>query len=749
MRRKEFMKRVLTGCLTGALVLSSPLSFLSGGAAAHAKEIYTGDFNLVASFETGELKTELAYVTKQVKKKIDLPKRAVNFSYDVTTDENGDNTWYLSWSDKEDCTVVEVTCDKEARIESVYWNVENRTDRRFHYSKEQLAKICKKEIAKMNPEMKGNLRVTDDSWYDYGSDEYYFEFERVKNDVPVYGSNVSASINTSTGKITSFSADWDYDLVLPSLKGIKTKKEAKKILKEELEMELVYQLRYVTEDDRTRIKAELVYVPANSEMSVDAKTGKVYDESVLYRLSDWDIKDDAEAEDGMLNDSTTDAGGGLTPQEQEEIDLLDGLLSKEEASKLVLSKAELYHMDGMTLTGGTLYRESSLDEKETEYYWTLQYSLKEDNESYYSYANVNAETGEIINYYISCPEKNRSVFDAKTDMKAAYTQEECQKLAEDYLKKYYPEFAKKTRSTGVVYEWFYPYYPLYGYGKAGFTEPASKEALTYTFSFDRLENGILCPENYIRIGVSAVNGKVYEIQRNWTEQVAFESAKSIISEKEAENTYLASEQFTLIYGAPESGEGNTARLVYSAELINPANIRARDGKWLNDIGEEIKKEKKADYRYDDIKKSKHRSSIEFLANMNIGFTGKQFHPEKKITKQELFELCAQAGIYFDMEEPWEVKSPYVSHMDGAKIAGEILGMDEILQHGQLFRLRCKDQKKISRADAGYAAYAAFIGLYTDGKDATTSFFYPNQRLTRGEAASMICVLMEQQQNCWK
>ena len=56
MRRKEFMKRVLTGCLTGALVLSSPLSFLSGGAAAHAKEIYTGDFNLVASFETGEEK---------------------------------------------------------------------------------------------------------------------------------------------------------------------------------------------------------------------------------------------------------------------------------------------------------------------------------------------------------------------------------------------------------------------------------------------------------------------------------------------------------------------------------------------------------------------------------------------------------------------------------------------------------------------------------------------------------------------
>ena len=44
MRRKEFMKRVLTGCLTGALVLSSPLSFLSGGAAAHAKEIYTAHF---------------------------------------------------------------------------------------------------------------------------------------------------------------------------------------------------------------------------------------------------------------------------------------------------------------------------------------------------------------------------------------------------------------------------------------------------------------------------------------------------------------------------------------------------------------------------------------------------------------------------------------------------------------------------------------------------------------------------------
>lgn len=672
-----------------------------------------------------DMKKQALEIAAIVKKKIDLPKGKSDFSFNNVGDSG--KKWSFTWNAKDGSWSVYVQCDSKGRIYQMSFNEEKGEGElpKFKYIGKNLEDKMFKSLEKLVPQTKGNLKI-EDCRYDSYDGNVVFNLYRTYDGVPVRDNSITVVMDCSTGKMLEMYGDWNYDVKFPSKTGIISKKEAKETGKNALNMELQYILKRERVNSGKEsglygssysIKGILCYKGDKDYLSIDAVTGKVYD--TRSRGNDHPSNDYDDAFNSAADKEEAAGESGLTQEEIEEIEKLDGVISAKEAADKVMGKPGLYRPAGMAYSDGRLYREK--EGTSDIFYWDLRFKFKNQEDYSYAYAVVNAKTGEIISY--------RIYTGGKKPAGSLKSESALKETVVSFMKDNYPEYYAKTKcsDTGEAAYWH---------------ENGSKGVMGYSYVFTRIENGVPCPENNIVIRISADKGEIYGINRSWDYVTGFEGKSGIISSNEAEDNYFGAREFALEYEINTDADGkNEARLVYTTEKIYPKLIKASNGKRMYSWGEIYKESNKDGYKYSDISKSRYKESIEFLAELNIGFEADKFMPDKAITRGEFLELVEKSSLYqIRLNDFEENPDKEITRMEITRLTLNSLGYEKILKNGDIFNLSYQDKKDIKQADKGYAAMAGVYGFFWNGKKHLGGKFEGNKKLTRGEAASLIAAL---------
>lgn len=198
-----------------------------------------------------------------------------------------------------------------------------------------------------------------------------------------------------------------------------------------------------------------------------------------------------------------------------------GKISQEQALEIA-KKAFDIPADSKNMDVG--YREEDIAGKKI---WDFNWSIQKYNYYRHFSVAVDADTGEILNYYAS---ENRDP-NKKVKQPKAMTREAALEIAKAVAAKLQP---KRFGQLQLSKEDQPRYSDFYG-------------PKQYGFSFVRLVNGVIFPENAIRITINAHTGKVTNYQFSWSDDVNFPAPEKVISKEEAEKIFRAQIGLSLRY----------------------------------------------------------------------------------------------------------------------------------------------------------------------------------------------------------
>lgn len=686
---------------------------------------------------------------KKVRPLITVPEDYKNFAWDFRSGYSSSQpSWYFSWSGEEG--EISVECDSEGRI-FAYYLYDYKNERKTllpAISPESLLPVAKEFIANTAPHYASlDLRLEDTSTGSiFYSHTYTYRFVRYENDIPVPQNTVSVSVNYITKEVTSFSANVTLGIGFDAGKDLIGADKAKDILSTTQDMVLSYRLKseYDDEGNLTSRKAYLVYTPTLSYVSVDAQIGKVYTERNTWQeapsknmamggiMMDSAAKEEsAEAERG--------AGYQLSEEELAQLAVLESLISKDEAAKVIFDDGALYIPENTYLSDAHLTKRnydvrplSENGEKEEKYTWNL-YFLTPGEERFGMNAVVDAHDGTLINFSADLPyvyhyEQYNIELPALTinDGKA-------EEIAADFIKRHQPE---KFKSVVLSDKYFYA--PMkYIENDDGTSTPVYRAS---RINFVRQNENIDFDYNNFRIGVDYASGKITSYSYTWYDDVEFESPKDAVPTKDALMAlyngngfgvnYEINRNYTYINGVRDSVNYETVtRAVYSSYAPDTTTVRALGGYLCNYNGDELVPDAFTG-KYSDIENHWAKETIEKFAWIGYGPDGDKFNPNEKITGEDFISLCETLRIYGDSAEI--IKKESLLRMDAVKLIIDYLGYGKIASLKNVFITDFADNSDFKNEDIGYAAIARGFGLIEgDGEN-----FRPYDTLTRAEALTI-------------
>lgn len=530
-----------------------------------------------------------------------------------------------------------------------------------------------------------------------------------------------------------------------------TKEEAIKLLNENMKMKLVYRSNYypiynknVTSSEN---KAFLVYEPTLSYISIDAKTGEVY--LTKTQWTDTSTYAGASKADSASNEASISTGTQtLTDEETAKIEELKNLITKSKAIDIVTSNKYLYLDKNLKSYTASLSKNDDASGKST-YVWNVNLSdpreinYKKDTDNYraYTYATVDAQTGKILSFYSSMKSYYNDATKTWDKVKVVYDKEVSKAILEKFLKTQVKDrFDNSILSTQN--EDYVVYYnkdesPVYG---------------GYSYRYNRVNEGVEYPDNNINGSVDGVTGKIYSFSTYWNDNIIFESTKGAITADQAMDYYLGKDSFGLKYEinvinkydssnsltqnykdyATTNSVDYEIRLVYRPD-VNPAYISPFTGEQLNYNGEIVTAT--LPFAYKDITNTAVNRNILLLADMNIGFAGENFLPDKTVTIGELNKLLQDIGYgYNDTSD----NDPYANNLltkeKLAKIFIDKLGLEKVSKLSGIYATGYADENNIGDDYVGAVALAKGLGLMTADTD---NNFNPGNNITRAEVVNFM------------
>ena len=712
---------------------------------------------------------QMEAMIKKVRPKIDVPEEFEEFLWNFTAGSYYSlPSWSFTWTDNQ-TGEISVKCDNDGNI----------TNYRFYdYLSDYSASLPQKTpkdfeqtaidfIAKTAPYTKNTTlkldKVQPASLY---SNLYTYFFLRYENNVIVPDNSISVAINHKTGKVERFSASFTHKIAFDLPENIISVEKAKDILKENQNMILSYRLKneYNDKGELESRRAYLVYTPEKSYISVDAVTGEVYLERNTWSVAEKNMSAGGSSNDKVMGNLTFDAaeqesaredGYVLTEKELEQLTVLENLITKEEAIKVVTSNSDLYIDKDATAVSASLdknYKQpvplsAGLDEQENDFYvWNISFSAPYNEEKYHTSgmrASVNAHTGELISFSADTPDFYYYTENELDIPELKYTALEAKDIADKFIKKMQPE-----KYENIRYSDNYAFSPIrYIDLEGGSRVPVYGN---YSFNFVRQNEGVDFTYNSFNVACDLITGKITNYNYNWYDYVDFESPKDAIGEKEALMSLYSYDGFGLNYEInsdytynkylADSTDGkyidydelyttNTySRAVYSLYNAGTTIIRALDGKMIDYSGEEYKEF--TGYNYSDIDSHWAEDIIVSFANANIGFDGDKFLPDEKITKEELTNIYTQCRFY-TVDEIFS-EGDFVTRMDAVKHIISALGYSKIASLENVFITDFADNLELLPGDVGFLAIARGLGFaHGDGET-----FRPYDTLTRAEALAL-------------
>ncbi|WP_422446822.1 YcdB/YcdC domain-containing protein [Thermoanaerobacterium sp. DL9XJH110] len=432
--------------------------------------------------------------------------------------------------------------------------------------------------------------------------EYYFNFVRVENDIPVEGDGFNITVDAGSGDILSYNFNWSYDK-LPSAGNIISVEQAEKVFKDKVGLKLIYQRFFDYESRQDAVK--LVYtVDGPSRVLIDATSGELITEGYY---------------DGPYYG---DLGGGgefmkspqrvaLTPQEQKEVEATKNCISKDAAVRAVQKYLKI--PEGYEQNYANLYEDYENPERKV---WNIGWDKKPTSQGDYGsiHAQVDAVSSELLSFNIYDDSRYRG------ELKQNYDRDAARKKAEEFLKKIQPgrfEEVKLEEPRG---------------------EMNLEKVREHYFNFVRQVNGIPYPANGFSVGVDPAGGGIISYSMRWQER-EFPKADGVLSKEEAENMFLKDVGLELSYVRvyrPEEQSGQYY-LAYKLKPAPSSNFDAYDLKPLDYRGNPI--EKKTQTAFTDIQGHWAEKDIKLLVDIGVIEPKEdRFRPDEDITQGDFLKL---------------------------------------------------------------------------------------------------------------
>ena len=196
--------------------------------------------------------------------------------------------------------------------------------------------------------------------------------------------------------------------------------------------------------------------------------------------------------------------------------------------------------------------------------WNLQYGKKTDDKYYGSISvGIDSDSGKLMSYYYNDENPaTKPTYPPKVNLASA------KELANELLKKFNPSELGHLQYNDTF--------------EKSFKAPLNGD-VRYTIQYDRIENNIPYPNNYVSFTLDG-NGKLVSYDQNWSNNVTFADASKAISVEQATYAFQTNSTVPLTYISPwnpPAGKPGKPNLSYS--LISNS-VDAITGEVVNQYG---------------------------------------------------------------------------------------------------------------------------------------------------------------------
>lgn len=578
----------------------------------------------------------------------------------------------------------------------------------------------------------------------YGADQlngtgFRFSGKLLLNGLP---SPLNYSIRVEDGRVTSFWRDAQQTSFLGGVPGGEaavSQAQAAAALKKQLGLKL----EYVLDEDGAPV---LRYVPEADVHTfyVDAAAGSLIDLTELQKKMNgsgrYALTAGGEASADMAAPAAMENGAAqksLSAVEQAGVEKLKGVRTAAQLDTALRSVSG-FGLGGYALTSSSYSLEKE-DGEET-VLCTLRYRRAAEEDAYTRTVTVNARTGEVRRVYSYAP----------WGREAKLTADQAQDRALAFLKGFAPGRAEAL--------------DLYDS-----EDQTADGAPSYSFTFARKVNGCFFPANSYSVDIDAAYGSVYRLYHAWDEDLTFPAPEGLISEAAALDAWMNTYDVVLAYRlVPRELDAkdppkliqqgmtyfNGLPLTYALEREKPClGVDAKSGKPV--FSDSASRD--SGITYSDLSSSAAQEDIEKLARYGVGYDGGVFRPGKSLTQWDL--ICLLSSLRFwrmnpetagEEERDMIYSDAYsrglltpAERADNApmtraglvKMLLDDAGYGPAARLGGIYTTKYADQAGIPAAELGYAAIAQALGMAKGNYGGARA-------VTRGEAASMLCRLLE-------
>lgn len=720
------MKRFLSALLSALLLVT-----LCVPAAAAAEE--TAD-------------QRLAKVTAKVKATLGIGDEYTTFSGELWENELTP-TWSLNWSREEDRISVTATEDGKVLSYNLYLEEDAASPASDSQFPPVFPAVGTEEAQKA---AEGFLkRVLDPSletasFHEGGSTRLSGGVYRLGGDILFNGLpsplSFSISVRFSDGRVTRFRRDSMEDSFIggvPSAKAASGRTAAGELLKSTLKL----RLEYVLDGEKS---ASLRYLPESTDdYYVDAQTGKLVNLTELYReASKADSggsfqNTNAAMGDAAAPEASPEEERGLSQAELEGVAKLEGVQAKEALDQLLREISGLgLEKYALTSAGYSLNEETGVVSA------SLSYTRREGDSLWRRTVTCDARTGELMGVYSSVPyDKER---------KAAVSEEEARKIAEDFLSGLWGDeyAASALRESDPWQEG--------GWGGA------------HSFAYSQQENGVFLPANSLSVSVDVTDGSISGLSRLWTEGVTFESIEGIVDmdaaldawfgHYEVQLGYLSSPVKLDLSRLPGAAELLELGYEYFYELKLGYGLQAGADRYYRGVDArtgEVLSEPSGETRivYDDLADHWVAPYAGKLAEYGVGWMGGSLRPEKALTQRDLLALLVSAsGYYYDpavdeadglyrcaynlgiLTPGQREDGRFMTRGESVRLMLDAAGYGGVAKLPGIFTCAYEDREELPEELLGYAALAQGLGIIHGS-------FGAGNTVTRAEAAMMLYNMM--------
>lgn len=555
------------------------------------------------------------------------------------------------------------------------------------------------------------------------------QFNRVIKGVEYPSNYINIEVNGQSGEVRSFYSQWEHLNISPVSAKL-TAIDAQKIFNDKFGLELRYFKPQPRHREQSKSLKKVYEITNPHQISIDALTGEiVFDDNYwpYFRENDG-------AADMQSMGSANTAKEELEPFEQEIVDEIAGLLSKEEA--LAIAQKFIAIPSGFTLRNSGLRNDWGFPQLKI---WSFNWELEEKNRYGWVSVEVDAKTGKILSFNISDDYTEGSKENKKLIIK---NRTEAEKLVQDYLKANYPETVGKLQA------------------RPNFSNEidSNKDQANYSFDYERLVGDIPFGQNFVSANVNSYTGKITSFQIRFLDMDF--PTYNVLDKDQFQDDYFKNNPMNLVYTKDKEKK---LRLVYKLAPSVSYRFDAVTGDKLDGDGEVIKDTTTLELT--DIKGHWAESDINLLNELGLLYIkDNKFNPDGQLTQAEMLKMLVKSNyIYLNDSTKGNWYDSYyeqgknsglilekeinpnavVTKEELAKFMTRTLVWDKIANLDIYQPLKYSDASQISDGYQGYVSIISKLGLITGSGNT----FAPKTQVKKGEAAViMVHYLRMERQN---